>query len=170
MDDILIRPATPDDLDVLREFEQAVITAERPFDPTIKRGPTNYYDVRQLIEAPEVEFLVAVQKGRPIGSGYGRIERSEPYYEHSHHSYLGFMYVVPEHRGKGVNRLIVDALFAWSRARGVNEIRLEVYTDNAAAIRAYEKAGFAANLTTMRLRLDQDPAEGRSAEYCGPDL
>jgi RimJ/RimL family protein N-acetyltransferase len=154
MDGITIRKATLEDLDVLLAFEQAVIEAERPFDSTIKRGRTSYYDIRELIGSPDVEIIVAELDGRLIGSGYARIEKAKPFYEHSHHSYLGFMYVVPEHRGRGVNGLIVEALYEWSRKRAVHEIRLEVFSDNAAAIRAYEKAGFAANLLTMRARLD----------------
>jgi ribosomal protein S18 acetylase RimI-like enzyme len=151
---VIIRKAELADVDTLLEFEQAVIEAERPFDPTIKRSPTNYYDIRGLIESPDVELVVAELFGNLIGSGYARIEKSKPYFEHSHHSYLGFMYVVPEHRGRGVNKLIIDALYNWTRERGVQEVRLEVFSDNAAAIRAYEKAGFGPVLLTMRARLD----------------
>lgn len=154
MDNVTVREARLSDLDVLLEFEQAIIEAERPFDSTIKRGPTNYYDIRALMESPDVELAVAELDGRLIASGYARIEKAESYYQHSHHAYLGFMYVVPEHRGKGVIKLIIEALYAWSRERGVNEVRLEVYSNNTAAIRAYEKAGFAGDLLTMRTRLD----------------
>lgn len=38
-----IRKATLNDLETLRRFEQSVIDAERPFDPTLKREHTNYY-------------------------------------------------------------------------------------------------------------------------------
>lgn len=151
---VSIRPATLDDLAAILEFEQAVIVAERPFDPTIKLGKTNYYDIPDLIASPDVLMVVAEIDGRPIGCGYARIEASKVYNQHSHHSYLGLMYTVPEHRGAGVNRKIIEALFEWSRERGVTEIRLEVYSDNAAAIRAYEKVGFEPNLVTMRTRLE----------------
>jgi ribosomal protein S18 acetylase RimI-like enzyme len=139
MNNILIRQARLDDLEILLEFEQAMIETERPFDPTIKRSQTYYYDIPQLIASPDIELVVAVSDGSLIASGYARIERSDAFSEHSHHSYLGFMYVMPEHRGKGVNKLVVYDLFEWSRKRGVHEIRLEVFTENLAAIRAYEK-------------------------------
>jgi RimJ/RimL family protein N-acetyltransferase len=154
MDNILIRQARPDDLETLLEFEQAMIETERPFDPTIKRGPTNYYDVRELIASPDVELVVAEISGRLVGCGYARIKKAKPYYEHTRYSYLGFMYIVPEQRGGGMNKRILEALFVWSRDRGVNEVRLEVFTENMAAIRAYEKAGFLSNSLTMRIRLD----------------
>lgn len=63
------------------------------------------------------------------------------------------MYVVPEHRGKGVNKGIIDALESWSASRGVAQMVLEVYLENTAAIRAYEKAGYATSLIEMRKTL-----------------
>ena len=65
------------------------------------------------------------------------------------------MYVVPEHRGKGVNRKIVEALEQWSISKGVLEMRLEVYTNNVAAIKAYEKAGFTGHMLEMRMALSE---------------
>ena len=65
------------------------------------------------------------------------------------------MYVVPEHRGKGVNRKIVEVLETWSAARGVTELRLEVYVENAAAILAYDKSGYVGHVLEMRKGLTE---------------
>ncbi|MGK0455528.1 MAG: ribosomal protein S18 acetylase RimI-like enzyme, partial [Paraglaciecola sp.] len=46
-----------------------------------------------------------------------------------------------------------DALFAWSKIRNINEIRLDVYETNPSAIRAYEKTGFQKHMMHMRLNL-----------------
>ncbi len=154
MPPITVRPATSADLDILLRFEQGVILAERPFDPTLKPDPLHYYDLRYMITAPEVELVVAEQDGLLIGSGYARIEKAKHYYKHTHHAYLGFMYVVPEHRGKGVNRLVIDALSKWARSQNITELRLDVYHDNSPAIAAYEKAGFSKSMILMRLGLD----------------
>ena len=151
MDQVITRSATLNDLDLLLTFEQEIIQAERPFDPTIRRGSdVHYYDLAALISSPDAEVLVAELDARIIASGYARIDTSERYLKHERHSYLGFMYVVPEHRGKGINGMIVDALEAWSRSRGVTEMRLEVYAVNAAAIKAYDKAGYEPLILTMR--------------------
>jgi len=40
-----IRKATSTDLSVLLKFEQSLIAAERPMDPTIKDGLITYYRV-----------------------------------------------------------------------------------------------------------------------------
>jgi GNAT superfamily N-acetyltransferase len=65
------------------------------------------------------------------------------------------MYVVPHHRGKGINKMIIDALKLWSRQREIMEIRLEVYAKNDAALKAYEKVGFVGHMLTMRMNLDE---------------
>src|SRR5688572_10135103 len=108
MDRLIIRPASVDDINVLLTFEKAIIEAERPFDATIRTGAdVHYYDLQALISSPDVEVIVAQSGSEIIASGYARIEASEKYLKHSRHSYLGFMYVVPEHRGKGVNKKII---------------------------------------------------------------
>ncbi|RQO72001.1 GNAT family N-acetyltransferase [Pedobacter sp. KBW06] len=150
MKDIFIRKATLNDMDTLLAFEQGVINAERPFDPTLKPAGIKYYDIDQMINSTEVELLVAVSGDEVIGSGYARIESAKPYLLHEQHAYLGFMYVDPGYRGLGVNQKIIEALSSWSASRGITELRLDVYQTNESAIKAYEKAGFMRHLVQMR--------------------
>jgi GNAT superfamily N-acetyltransferase len=150
MNVITIRPATLDDLETLLRFEQGVIGAERPFDPTLKGDPNRYYDIKAMIDASHIQLLVAEKDGQLIGSGYARIEDSKPYLQHRQHAYLGFMYVDPAYRGKGINKMIVDALEQWSLSKGITEMRLDVYSGNSSAIQAYEKTGFAKHMIEMR--------------------
>jgi len=150
MDKIITRRATLDDLDTLLLFEQGVIAAERPFDITLKEDPIRYYDIKMMIEAPHIELLVAVSGATIVGSGYARIETAKPFLQYEQYAYLGFMYVLPEHRGKGINRMIIDALATWAAGKNMTELRLEVYQNNTAAIAAYEKVGFQKLLIEMR--------------------
>jgi len=151
MSTINIRKATQNDLPVLLQFEQGIITTERPFDPTLKEGHINYYDISEMIDSDMAEVLVAEIDTEIIASGYAKIVDAKPYRKYEQYSYLGFMFVAPEHRGKKVNRLIIDGLIHWSLSRGLTEIRLEVYAENAGAIRAYENAGFSQNIIEMRM-------------------
>ncbi|MGC4103864.1 GNAT family N-acetyltransferase [Ferruginibacter sp.] len=151
MDNIIIRPATIHDMPVLLEFEQGVIAAERPFDVTLKDSRINYYDIEKMIFSETVELVVATLNGAPVGSGYARIEEAKPFLKYSRYAYLGFMYVLPQHRGKGINKLIMEALSKWAASKDMVELRLEVYHQNAAAIAAYEKAGFSKLLIEMRM-------------------
>jgi GNAT superfamily N-acetyltransferase len=156
MNDIIIRPAEPKDIQTLLAFEQGVIQTERPFDPTLKKNPIHYYDLAEMIAADHVRLLVAESQGKLIASGYARIEPDKPYLAHSQRAYLGFMYTLPDWRGKGINKLIIEELIAWSKSRGLNELRLDVYDANENAIRAYEKAGFTRHMLHMRMGLDHE--------------
>lgn len=156
MEEITIRKASFNDIETLRRFEQGVINAERPFDPTLKKGDIFYYDIEGMIEASHFELLIAELNDEIIGSGYARIEKAKPYLQHNEKAYLGFMYVEPNHRGKGVNKKILDALKQWSLSQNITEMRLDVYQDNSAAIKAYEKAGFVKHMVEMRMGLKND--------------
>ncbi|MEJ1239232.1 GNAT family N-acetyltransferase [Chryseolinea sp. T2] len=150
---ITIRSATMDDLPTLLEFQQGIVQAERPFDPTLKDGELQYHDIPSIIASTDSELVVAVADGSLIGCGYGQIRNAKDYLRHVQFCYVGLIFVRPEYRGKGANHLILDALKAWSRARNIFELRLEVYDDNVRAKRAYEKEGFKPHMLLMRTDL-----------------
>ena len=150
MSQLLLRRATRADLPILLKFEQAIVEFERQFDSSLASAGVSYYDLAGMIDTPVVELLVAEIDREVVGSGYARLEESKVYLKHRRHAYLGFMYVVPDRRGAGVNQQIIAALTRWVLAQDVHELRLDVYHDNQAAVRAYEKAGFRRHLTEMR--------------------
>ena len=151
MDQMVVRRASLADVKTLRLFEQGVIATERPFDSTLKNGLIHYYDLEAMIAADHIEILVAELHNQLIGSGYARIEEAKPYLQHKKHAYLGFMYVIPECRGKGVNQKIIEALKQWAIQQNITELRLDVYNDNLPAIKAYEKTGFKRHMIEMRM-------------------
>jgi ribosomal protein S18 acetylase RimI-like enzyme len=57
--------------------------------------------------------------------------------------YIQFVFVEPAHRGGGGLRALVDEVRAEAARDGAPEVRLYVHRENARAIRAYEKLGFA---------------------------
>lgn len=148
-----VRIAKPADLAVLLNFEQAIVSAERPFDVTLRGAGVHYYDISRLMVDDQVRFLVAQSGGEIVACGFARIDESKPYLTHHRHAYLGLMYTREGHRGRGINSLIIEALKEWCISRGIYEMRLDVYAGNAPAVRAYEKAGFEKNLVEMRMAL-----------------
>ena len=155
MKEVMVRTAVQHDLTTLLIFEQGVIAAERPFDSTLKSGPINYYDIEKMIAAEDVELVVAVHNNEIIGSGYARIENSKPYCKHAKYAYLGFMFVQAQYRGKGINQLIIQALIKWATLKNITEVRLDVYQNNDAAIRAYQKVGFTKHMVEMRMEITE---------------
>ena len=153
---MVIRKATPDDLEQLQMFEQDLIKFERPFDQTVKPDPVNYYDLEPMLTRQNIEVAVAEINNKIIASGYARIDKSKPFLKHDNHAYLGFMYVVPEYRGSGINKLIIEHLKKWAASQNVDEFRLEVYYNNDSAIKAYEKIGFSRYSLEMRYNLEEE--------------
>ena len=149
-----IRTAKLEEVDQLRIIEQEIIKYERPFDPNLKIEPISYYDLENLISRDDAYVIVAVNdEENIIGSGYALIKNSKPYKDPEQYAYLGFMWVSPHFRGKGINGKIIDRLIEWAQAKGLTEIQLEVYAENKSAVKAYQKRNFLPDLLTMRLGL-----------------
>ncbi|HBE67082.1 MAG TPA: GNAT family N-acetyltransferase [Planctomycetaceae bacterium] len=170
---VTARTARLSELPTLRRFEQGIVAAERPFDPTLLPDPIAYHDFESLMDSPDAEVAVAeiarTEKAKAktagvktakadsvlVGCGFAVKKASRHYTEPSFHAHFGCMFVEPEFRGKGVNQAILRHLVSWAKSMGLLETRLTVYPENAAAVRAYEKAGFAAHLLEMRMRIPE---------------
>ena len=101
-----IRPATEKDIETLLVFEQEIVNAERPFDPTIKAGKPHYYDLKKLIASATAKVLVAEIEREIVGSGYAIIKKAQDFLIHTEFAYLGFMYVNPPKEEKALIRLL----------------------------------------------------------------
>ena len=102
-------------------------------------------------ENPDVLLYVAEFKGTVVGSGYAQIQNSVAYKKPKQFVYLGFMYVHPEYRGKGINGKLIQKLVEWAKDKKIHEIQLDVYAENKSALVAYKKLGFKPDLLKMRL-------------------
>ena len=94
-------------------------------------------NVRRKIFArirPPCSFAVAWLSGRPVGIGHAAVTDQWAWFHG--------IQTVPEMRGHGVAGLVLDRLADWCRSEGADRFFLQVEHSNAAARRAYEKAGF----------------------------
>ena len=147
----IIREATAADLPMLLDFEQALIAYERPFAPNLRKDKISYYDLSAYIKAEDIRIVVAEMAGELVGSGYALIKENKAYKAPQYYVYLGFMYVIPEYRGQGINGQIMNDLIDWGKAQSYTEVQLDVYAENESAIKAYAKAGLVPEILTMRL-------------------
>ncbi|WP_240732827.1 GNAT family N-acetyltransferase [Halioglobus maricola] len=148
---MVFREAIDSDLALLREFEQRVIEAERPYNSAIKSEPTTYYDIESLISDRDSQLLLAETDNEIVATGYAQIRSSKASLKHAQHAYLGFMYVSPKHRGQGINSMLIEQLISWCEQRSVQNFYLDVYALNRSAIKAYEKLGFRPSMVEMSL-------------------
>jgi len=57
-------------------------------------------------------------------------------------AFLEGWYVDPDRRGSGVGRALVDAVEAWARGQGLQELGSDALLHNEASHRAHERLGF----------------------------
>ena len=95
-------------------------------------------------------WFVAEAGGLPAGLAAGRAAVT--------HLGLISMWVRPAHRGHRLADHLIAAVRAWGVTQGAGELVLWVADGNAAAMRAYERAGFVP--TGRRQPLPNDPDVG----------
>ncbi len=149
-----LRDANINDIPALRTLEQAVVTAERPFNSNIKESDVTYYDLEHLLDNVDSKLIVIEDKQHIIACGYCQIRQSKNAYNHDRHGYLGFMYVDSAYRGKGLNKDVMQHLMAWAQTQHIRDFYLDVYAGNNPAIKAYRKLGFQNSLIEMKLHLE----------------
>ena len=118
--------------------------------------PADY--LRELIDADDVEILVADRDGAIVGYEVLRVRESPPvpFVVSRRYVLLSDIAVSEAEQGRGIGRLVVEAAIQWARERGMSEIELSVYEFNDAAIAFYEHLGFRATRRMMALRLGED--------------
>lgn len=154
MTNLVIREARLADMPTLLKYEQGVIEYERTLNADIRKEDVKYYNLKSLITGRNSVVFVGEIDGEIIATGYALIKEGLAQFTYNRYTYLGFMYVVPEHRGKGVNAKIIDAAMDWSKTREIDLLRLDVYSQNESAIKAYKKLGFESEMQEMKLWIE----------------
>ena len=122
-----IRRAAPADLDALLELEHASFDHDR-----VSRA-----QFRRHLAGASAAVLVAEHAGSLLGCALLFFRRG------SRGARLYSIAVAHGARGRGVGAALLAAAEREARGRGCASLRLEVRTDNAAAIALYERRGYA---------------------------
>jgi ribosomal protein S18 acetylase RimI-like enzyme len=91
-----------------------------------------------LIESGEVTVLFAGDGP----DGFAQLRFRPSLYTGALDAYLEELYVVPERRGRGLGRALLEAAMSHARERGAAHIDLGTSEDDVAALSLYESAGF----------------------------
>ena len=84
---------------------------------------------------------VALLAGDPP-DGFAVLRFRESLYMEALECYLAELYVVPDKRGQGIGRALMDEVFAVAREKGAGHIELNTAETDVAARALYEKLGF----------------------------
>lgn len=94
--------------------------------------------VRQSIETGDFNYLL----GGEGPDGFAQVSFRKSIWLEESVAYLEEFYVVPDRRGEGTGRAIMESLFELARDRGASRIELVTGEDDTGARRLYEKFGF----------------------------
>lgn len=151
---IKIRKATCQDLPILRDFEQRLVSYERKIEETlVQEGSIQYYDLEELLGSQIAHIVLVEIEGRSIGCGLIDIRDNFPFHNKKQYGYLGLIYVDENYRGQNIGTQIVDKLVGWAKLQGISEIRLQVYASNLSAIKSYKKQGFQSYIEELKLSI-----------------
>lgn len=106
--------------------------------------------VRGKLEgSPDRLWLVARDDGAPVGLLEAEVAALQVFYGGRRLLHIASVYVDPARRRRGIARRLLDEAFAWGRARGCEEVKLNVLVTNPAR-ELYERLGFAERRVEMR--------------------
>jgi len=105
------------------------------FDVPTARHPNLVREISLTLGRPDFHACLVTVDGEPVATGQR--------YTFDGASYISSIGTRPAWRGRGLGALVTRVLAAESLADGVDLIYLGVYTENAGAIRLYERLGFA---------------------------
>ncbi len=139
-DSITIQPLTPEDWQLHRALRLAAL-ADAPYAFTTQladvadRSDEAWADVtyRRATDPNGITYFAFVD-GEPCGMAACVLTELG--------AEMLAVWVAPHHRRQGVAEAMVDYAQAWTLARGVDQLVVGVYTDNAGAIALYRRVGF----------------------------
>ena len=122
-------------LEVLDSYARSPTGGGKPLAPEVKRRL-----VPALLEQPSALVLLALDEGRVVGIascffGFSTFSAQPLLNVHD-------LAVLPELRGRGIGRALLDAAEARALARGCCKLTLEVLETNEGARRLYHARGF----------------------------
>jgi ribosomal protein S18 acetylase RimI-like enzyme len=131
----VVRRAEPADADAIGRLLHDFNTEYEESTP----GPEKIAErVRELIESGDTVVLLAGEG--PDGLALMRFRPS--IWTEARECYLGELYVVPDKRGGGIGRALMDEVLRVARDEGAGHIELNTSHDDVAARALYEKLGF----------------------------
>jgi ribosomal protein S18 acetylase RimI-like enzyme len=158
----IIRAATPADLPTVGRLGALLVRTHHAFDrrrflaptPRTEQGYASFLGTQ--LASPEALLLVAEQDGQVVGYAYAGIEGHDWMSLRGPAGVLHDLLVDPDHRGKGVGAMLLQAMLTRLQARGASQVVLSTAERNEAAQRLFARAGFRRTMIEMTRDLAAD--------------
>lgn len=123
-----------------------------------RRTPADYaFFMSAQLDDQDKVVLVADDNGDVVGYAFAAVKGYDYMALRGPTGVLHDVIVAPEHRGRGVGRLLLEATLEFFRSRGVPRVVLSTAERNEAAQRLFARMGFRRTMIKMTRELD-DPA------------
>lgn len=139
---IVIRPSRDDDVEPMLAIYRRHIRRgiEAGVEDTGTPQPGDLRDRRKNLRNRKLPHLVATSGGKVVGYAYVVLFRKRPAYRFTvKHS----IYVHHEHLGRGIGRMLIQALIDACAAAGFRQMIGYIDAENAASLALHERFGFA---------------------------
>ncbi len=146
---VTMRPAVPDDADVILGFVRALAEYEREPDAVEVDAET----LRGQLSESHPPFFCTIAEIDGVPVGFALWFQTYSTWRGRRGIYLEDLFVLPEHRGQGIGRALLASLAAETRARGGARLEWAVLDWNTPAIDFYRARGAVplSEWTTFRL-------------------
>lgn len=146
---IVFRLCTPDDAEALSRIVDAVARERRYLATVCGFSADDTRDfIRKLTENGGIQML-ALDEGAIVGW----CDVTPMLFEGMRHVGRLGMGLLPTYRGQGLGIRLLGATLDRAFAKGLRRIELDVFASNSAALRLYERAGFATEGRKRRARI-----------------
>jgi ribosomal protein S18 acetylase RimI-like enzyme len=157
---VTIRPAQAADVPTLGRLGALLVRLHHDFDPQrfipatprTERGYGSF--LGSQLEEPNIVVLVAEHGGAVLGYTYAGMEDFDYMSLRGPAGVLYDIVVDPDHRGRGVGRMLLDATLSALASRGAPRVVLSTAERNEAAQRLFSRAGFRRTMIEMTREAD----------------
>jgi ribosomal protein S18 acetylase RimI-like enzyme len=164
MSEIIIRRATPDDIEEIQRLYRELDHHHAELLPDVfipVDGDARAPDVLvKFITDEDADYLVA-QRDREIVGFLNIQKRSHPpfpMFRPHHFAMIENAVVDNSHRGQGIGTALFDAAIGWARKKGLAFVQTSVWTENDKARSFYVDLGFRPMTEKLELQLDGEDA------------
>ena len=154
---LVIRPVTIDDAAVLAKLSESIGREHVKAEPG-RFQRASHQDAKaefvRLLSVEGCEGLIAYSADSPIGYAIFKITDrvDSPFSFPGRYLYLQHISVEPAYRNQGVGTRLMESIKSFARSNRIEEIQLDVWLYNSAAVAFYEATGFVAKTQRMLFR------------------
>jgi ribosomal protein S18 acetylase RimI-like enzyme len=158
--DASVRPATPADLPAIGRLGAELVRTHHALDPDRFMAPwartaEGYAAfIGSQLTRSDVVVLVAEEGGVVIGYCYAGVEGQDYMSLRGPAGVMHDLVVVPEGRGRGVGRRLLEAMLQELSARGAPQVVLHTASLNEGARRLFARTGFRDTMIEMTRDLE----------------